>query len=156
MNPAEVFAPGVAVELVGRGVQGDAAVIVGGREVDPAGGFAPGVPAEGVAAAVDAVVAGTIIGVVVRSAAAEAAEPNPADIFGPDIAFQMVGVDLYGTEVIAPLEPAGIFRPGVLVDRVKAGGEQWGAKQQPRQQNQGIGMQRKWRCGMRVSPVKRL
>jgi len=84
VNPAQVFAPGVAIELAGGRVKGhvNGHVIEFGREVDPAGGFAPGIAAQGAAAAVDAVVGAVGVGVGVRAAAAETAQAYPADIFG--------------------------------------------------------------------------
>ncbi len=118
MNPAHILTPGITIKLAGGRVYGHLTVL--GIEVDPTGVGAPGVARQVAAAVVvDPVVTGGVVVIAVRAPAGVRAQPYPADILGPDVAFQMVIIDRDPAAVAGvKVEPAGVTGPGPFVGTV--------------------------------------
>ncbi len=121
MDPADILSPGVAVEAAGGSIYGHLAVR--GVEIDPANVGTPGVAREiSSPIMVDAVVIRGRVGVGVGTATLVCAQPDPADVFCPGVAFQMVIVDRIPAAVSGvEIDPANVGDIGPFVICINIG-----------------------------------
>ena len=92
--------------------------------IDPAHVGAPAIAGQSAAViAVDPVIGGIGVGIRIGAAAGVGSQPNPADILGPDIAFQMIPVhgDISADGGVE-INPARVRTPGPFGRRVHIGG----------------------------------